>query len=330
MATSPEEDEFLEEVIGLFAVEGQEWLGQINAARTKLEAGSPDQADQLWETLRRGLTNLGGSAATVELGSIERASLALLSLLEWLIARPAPIASPLWKLFTDGLGMLGAVLGEITERKTAEYGELDALRQRIVETLQDPERLAQKDVAGTSAHASSGRVVQVLLNMKHKPPRGTASGRNVLDKVLQALQGNENEDAGGDSAAVLRLVQKLEGQDHAFLDNVERLVPLVVQGLEELKSLSADAAVPEEEAGKVLADVRHLRETAASVDATALTVFCAGLEGFIGVVSRRRLPVQPQRFDTVAVRLENMRRWAQQWTESGQVERAAIQEAVSR
>jgi hypothetical protein len=318
MATSPEEDQFLEEVIGLFAVEGQEWLGQINTARTKLEAGAgPGQPGQLWETLRRGLTNLGGSAATVELGSME-----------WLIARPAPISSPLWRLFTDGLGMLGAVLGEIAERKTAEYEALDALRRRIIETLQDP--LAQKDEAAPSGSASSDRVVQVLLNLKQKPPRATASGRHVLEKVLQALQGSEGEHAGGDSAAVLRLVQKLEGQDHAFLDNVERLVPRVVQGLGELKSWSADAAVPEEEAGKVLADVRHLRETAAAVDATALTVFCAGLEGFIGVVSRHRLPIQAQRFDTVTVRLENLRRWAQQWIESGQVERAAIQEAISR
>ncbi len=85
MSTEPEqtEDDFQKELIDLFGQEAQEWLGQIHSALAELE-GQPD-ADrhrQLVDAVVRGITSLGGSAATVNLPDVERATFALLPFID--------------------------------------------------------------------------------------------------------------------------------------------------------------------------------------------------------------------------------------------------------
>src|SRR5688572_15049238 len=83
MPINPQEDQFLEEVLGLFALEAEEWITQGKAALLELERGpSPDREAKLYDTIICGITNLGGSAATVELPALEKLAFALVPLLQ--------------------------------------------------------------------------------------------------------------------------------------------------------------------------------------------------------------------------------------------------------
>src|SRR5713101_10152733 len=77
------EDQFQEEVLQLFAEEGLEWIKQIKVALQELESGAtPDKEKKLYDTILRSLTNLMGSAATVELAALQKLALALIPLLQ--------------------------------------------------------------------------------------------------------------------------------------------------------------------------------------------------------------------------------------------------------
>jgi chemotaxis protein histidine kinase CheA len=76
-------DPFQQEIIALFAAEAQDWIGQVETALHELEAGPPQfRCVKLFETIRNGVTNLGGSAATVERPDIEKLAFAMLPHLE--------------------------------------------------------------------------------------------------------------------------------------------------------------------------------------------------------------------------------------------------------
>ena len=77
------DDEFQRELVELFGQEAQEWLVQIDAALTELEAqAAPDRHIQLVEAIVRAITSLGGSAATINLPEVERATFALLPFID--------------------------------------------------------------------------------------------------------------------------------------------------------------------------------------------------------------------------------------------------------
>ncbi len=77
------DDEFQKELIALFAQEAQEWLQQIHVALDELQQGPPaDRHLKLAHTIKAGLTNLGGSAATINLHEVEQASFSGLPLVE--------------------------------------------------------------------------------------------------------------------------------------------------------------------------------------------------------------------------------------------------------
>src|SRR5207249_4771749 len=77
------EDQFQEEVLHLFAEEGLEWIKQIKVALQELESGvTLDKEKKHYDIILRSLTNLMGSAATVELAALQKLTLALVPLLQ--------------------------------------------------------------------------------------------------------------------------------------------------------------------------------------------------------------------------------------------------------
>ncbi len=70
------QDDFQKELIELFGQEAQEWLVQIHAALTELESQTNSERHaQLVDAVVRGITSLGGSAATINLPEVERGDL---------------------------------------------------------------------------------------------------------------------------------------------------------------------------------------------------------------------------------------------------------------
>src|SRR3989442_2092847 len=77
------EDQFQEEVLQLFAEEGLEWIKQIKVALQELESGAtPDKEKKHYDIILRCLTNLMGSAATVDLTALQKLILTLVPLLQ--------------------------------------------------------------------------------------------------------------------------------------------------------------------------------------------------------------------------------------------------------
>ncbi|MDE3018519.1 MAG: Hpt domain-containing protein, partial [Nitrospirota bacterium] len=334
------EDQFLEEVVGLFALEGQEWLDQIRAAQTEIEQHPPrDKVDKLCETIRRALTNLGGSAATVELTVVEQVAHGLLALIESLRGEGAPEASPRWGAFREGLDALAHALQALAAHGSAAATDLEPVRQRLADALAQP---ATSDVAGVLPTADSATasvpdsgdasgIMQVLQALR--PSTGLQPGAKgrVVESVLARLgsqAGREGADPG--PATVLRVVEELEGREQAFLDKLRQRLPLLLQGLSELKSLSHGASVSDKQVAQLIEDVEDLKEAAASVEAGPVAQFCGGLHLFVRVLSRGRVAILPQSVDRVEARLNEVHQWAEQWIESGRLERAAIQQAVCR
>src|SRR2546422_1138859 len=85
------EDQFQEEVLQLFAEEGLEWIKQIKVALQELESGvTLDKEKKHYDIILRSLTNLMGSAATVELAALQKLTLALVPLLQAMQTKKVP------------------------------------------------------------------------------------------------------------------------------------------------------------------------------------------------------------------------------------------------
>ena len=70
-------DDFQKELVDLFVQEAHEWLQNIHVALDELQQGPPpDRHQKLIEIISAGVSNLGGSAATINLPEVEQASFA--------------------------------------------------------------------------------------------------------------------------------------------------------------------------------------------------------------------------------------------------------------
>ncbi|TAJ07849.1 MAG: hypothetical protein EPO61_12025 [Nitrospirae bacterium] len=342
MQPNQQEDQFLEEVIGLFALEGQEWLEQIRAAQAELEQHPPpDEVKKLCETIRRALASLGGSAATVELTVVEQIAHGLLALVESLQGDASPDVSPCWKALGEGLDALTQVLRDLAARGSAAAVGLEPIRRRIEEALVQPgpsglavpsaaPPLATATVLSSPAGGASG-VMQALLALRKTPDLQSGTKDRVLDRLLTRLKSQlEGEVTDPDSATVLRVVEEMEGQERAFLNTLRQLLPQLIGGLSDMKSLAGGSLVSDEQVKQLIETVEGLKDAAASVGAVPVAQFCDGLKIFVGVLSRRRLVIPPQRVEKVEARLGDVQRWTERWFETGRLERAAIQQTVSR
>ena len=76
-------DDFQKELVDLFVQEAHEWLQNIHVALDELQQGpAPEQHAKLIETILGGVTNLGGSAATINLSEVKQASFATIPFIE--------------------------------------------------------------------------------------------------------------------------------------------------------------------------------------------------------------------------------------------------------
>src|SRR5215510_15985862 len=72
-------DDFQKELVDLFVQEAHEWLQNIHVALDELQQGpAPDRHQKLIDIITAGVSNLGGSAATINLSDVEQASFAAL------------------------------------------------------------------------------------------------------------------------------------------------------------------------------------------------------------------------------------------------------------
>jgi len=329
------DDPFQKEVLKLFALEAHEWLRQIRGALRELE-GEPDQREKpkLFDVILRGVTNLGGSAATVELPAIQQLAFGLLPLLQALRSQGALASAEQFTALRDGLERITAAVSQVAEPPAAASGEPARVTGDIAEPAPSAapsapaapkSRQPSEPGIAPPSPAPSGTILGALRELQQARARSLEPTRNVVEAVIQKAQGDPAHCSSPiEGSTVLRILQELDKLDEQFLAEVQRQVPLITEAVSTLKSGNGSALVSNESLEPILREVQGLHEAARAVNATAIMLLLHGLHTFLTVVAHRRVSLVLQRLEAVESRLGAVIPMAQQWVEVGRIERAAI------
>lgn len=333
------EDQFQEEVLKLFAEEGLEWVGQIRAALQELEKGAPPEREpKLYETVIRSLTNLMGSAATVDLAALQKLALAMIPLIQAMHGKKVTPNPEHFATIRQGLALLASAVQvlDMAESKTVVTVNLESIMQlqaehiqRVVSKLQGVAPSPPKEDA-FKERKFLARVVEALLDLKHARPSSLEPSRNLIEFVLRRLHRMLDQETTGITAAtVSSLLHQIEGLDERFLGEIQQRLATVMKVLKELKSAGGKPETQKRNLQDALREISFLYEMARDVGAVAIAQFLHGLETLLLEVVYKGIALSPQRVDGVTSRVEAIITMARQWVEMGRAENAAIEKTLA-
>lgn len=307
MAPEAGDDEFQRELLELFAQEGREWLDQADAALSDLEGRPPaDRHAKLVETIARALTNLGGSAATVNLPDIEQSAFALLPILDQ-FRNPDAVIQP--DSFTSFRHDLRRIAEAIAERAAVSSTPIQA------GAVEDHDDIARRPTT----------LLRALKELQAARAQASEPNRNLTEIVIRKLERDLQQGLDRLDVSSLRtLLQELHGMDEYFLETLRCRMPAIARTVARLNETVPGGALPDQELNETIRQVQDLREAARTANAAPVVTFLTGLHSFLTVVARRRVVLAVQRIEAVASRLPEVLSMAQQWVAVGQSERAAI------
>lgn len=302
------DDEFQKELVALFAQEAQEWLQQIHVALDELQQGPPaDRHLKLAQTIKAGLTNLGGSAATINLPEVEQASFAGLGLVE-------AVEDPSVTLSVSAFLALCKQVGQIHEALTRATG-----------VAFDAESTKEEAPAVT---VLSQDFLAALNNLLGRWTDGSpAMASHVTKTIIAQLEGMMRNGATHCDATSLReTLEQGAAAERAFAELVQRLGPLVADGIGRMARVSLDQCHESAGEGKRVAEqVGELWSASQQVNAVEAMTFFTGLQSFVTLVMGQRVMPAAQQFDKVEARLRGMSAFTQEWAEAGRLERGSIE-----
>jgi chemotaxis protein histidine kinase CheA len=337
MAT--DEDQFQEEVLKLFAEEGIEWVAQIRAALQELEDGAPPAREpQLYDTVIRSLTNVMGSAATVDLAALQKLALAMIPLLQAMQHKKLTPQPEHFAVIRQGLALLASAVQVLStaESKTVVVANLESIMQlqsehiqRAVSKLQEVAPAPPKEDA-FKERKFLATVVEALLALKHGRPSSLEPSRNLIELVLRRLHRMlDQETAGITAATVSSLLHQIEGLDSRFLEETQGRLAVVAKVLANLQSAEGNPESRRQSMQDALREVSFLYEAAGDVGAVEIAQFHHGLESLLLEVAYKGVTPSPQRIAGVSSRVEAVITMARQWVEMGRSEKAAIEKALA-
>jgi chemotaxis protein histidine kinase CheA len=301
------DDEFQKELITLFVQEAQEWLQQIHVALDELQQGPPaDRHLKLAQTIKAGLTNLGGSAATINLLEVEQASYCGLPLVE---AVEDPSFPRSVSAFLALCKQLGQIHGALTRATGVTFDAESAVEEVAAVTLPVQEFLA------------------ALHNLQARSAATATMPCQVTKTIIAQIDGMTRNGVTHCDAVSLRDVLERGAQaERAFTQAVQQLGPLVADGIQKLGCVSEEEWQRLSGEWKTMVDrVGELWSASQQVNAVEAMTFFTGLQSFLTIVlAQRVVPAAPQ-FDRVEARLRGMSAIIQEWAEAGQREREAIE-----
>jgi len=300
-------DDFQKELVTLFVQEAKEWLQNIHVALDELQQSpAPERHAKLIETISAGVTNLGGSAATLNLQDVEQASFEAIPFVEALRDPQRTFSVQDFLSLCKQLGQIHAALTHATGISFEEDGS----------------------GAGTEAvraSLTSGEFLHALQELQKKQSPGAASERNLIRSMIEHM---ENQVQAGvdriDVAVIQRYLARVSEAEELFLKAIDERVPEIIQKMSALKMDRGEAAVGRMALEASLQDVAQLRTEAQQVNASSATMFFIGLHSLLTVVTRGRISLAATRVESVKARLQMMGRAIHQWVEHGQAQRAAI------
>lgn len=298
-------DEFQRELLELFAAEAYEWLAQIQQALARFQASlDPSVKFDALDIISRGITSLGGSAATVDLPAIQELVFGLLPLLEQLRGADSVDVN-------DTLANLRDALANITGLVASNTG----IPATVTFEAHKPDLRQAKEF------------LHALHTLRRVQMRTTPVARSVTDNVIRRVQQDlERGFSQVDTPTILAQVDEVCRDHDDFVRLVQSTLPALSAAVAALKSMSRPPTLnrPPDQTTEWLHTVNQLVDQARQRDAVPLLHFFQGLSSFIKIVTERRLAISAQRFGAVETRLGGMASIAQAWLEAERAERAAI------
>lgn len=303
------EDAFQKELIELFVQEAQEWLQQIHVALDELQQGpAPDRHHKLAHTIKVGLANLGGSAATLNLSDVEQASFSTLPFVE-------AVQDPAAQMSANDFLLLCKQLGHIHTALTRATGVTFSSESAAVEAEEPPVTIP------TSSFLEG---LQSLQQRQAEAGAGTFH-RNLIQTVIAQVEGLIASGVEQCDVSSMRefLERSAEGEEE-FLRLVQQELPRLGDELGRLKAGAAAPGAADERLAAAVEQVAHLWSAAQQVNASHAMTFFMGLHSFLTVVLQQRVVVGGKKYESVEARLRDLVKSIQGWVETGRAERIAI------
>ena len=301
------QDDFQKELVDLFVQEAHEWLQNIHVALDELQQGpAPERHVDLIKTISSGVTNLGGSAATINLSDVEHASFAAIPFVEALRDPQKAFSVQDFLSLCKQLGQIHTALTRATGTSFGEVGSGAAAE-------------------AVDASLSSGEFLRALQELQQKQSPDAGSGRNLIRSMIEHMEsqiqaGVERIDAMVIQGSLVRVSE----EEESFLTAIDEQVPEIFKKLIALKVDGGETSSRMMDLEASLRGVAQLRTEAQQVNADSAMMFFTGLHSLLTVVAERRVFLTAARVDSVKERLHVMDGAIRQWVEHGRVQRAAI------
>jgi chemotaxis protein histidine kinase CheA len=332
-ATDHNQDQFLKEVLGLFALEGLELVGQIRAALDELGKHSdPKRHAKLYESMFRGLTTLGGSAATVGLLDIEKLPFSLVPLVQRMQELGKAWSTDQVAVLRRSLDAIATAIQGLAQGGSGVIADLPKILEQTKEAAQaqaatGKPQFGSKGEAGLAAAIPTRpvSVIDTLRNLQKNKGEAPDATRHILDTVIErACTQSGGQAIRVEPRAIRSILRELDALDEWFLAEVQRRIPTLVGGFSEIMAGNQS----EDEVERLLQEVCRLHEAAQNVQAIAIMQFLQGLNTFVTIVTQKRMQVSAVRLQAVAGRISMFARMVQHWVTLGQNERASIEHAL--
>ncbi len=305
------EDAFQKELIELFVQEAQEWLQQIHVALDELQQAPPaDRYRSLAQTIKVGITNLGGSAATINLNDVERASFSALPFIE-------AVQEPSARISADDFLALCKQLGHI-------HGTLTRATGVAFDT-----EAAQASADSAPTTIGTKELLSLLRGLSDQVSATGTFCRNLVQTMVAQTEGLLQR--GMEQCNLLSIQEFLDRSaegEQGFLELARQEVPHLSTILQALKNGSASSEVPSSHLQNALERVAQLWSAAQQVNASHTMTFFMGLHSFLAIVMDRRVTVDATRYEAVQSRLAQSINSLEEWAQCGQAERAALQRVL--
>jgi hypothetical protein len=334
MATTAQEDGFLDEVLGLFVLEAQEWINQCNTALLELEHHPvSDRKHKLYDTIVCGITNLGGSAATVELRDLEQLAFGLLPLLKAMQAVNDSTTAVQLGALREGFNEIIGAVQALSDTKTGQVPNLEQILKRVAEVAQQTAMAPQqRSPALPSTSTPSPSIMDRLAEFQRQHAGTSNASRHTIEALVRRAKKDYGERGwrSVDAPTVLQIVQELDRSDDEFMNDLHKRLPTIVGIFADCASPHADMLLSNGRMERLLQEVHAMHDSARALEAKPVMQFFHGLHTFLTILSQKAVEIAGSRLEAVEVRIKGIVPIAEQWIEDGKKERAVIHQFVTR
>ena len=284
---------------------------------------------KLFETIRNGVTNLGGSAATVERPDIEKLAFAMLPHLDAIAGQGKVTSAGQCAALRDSLETLATAIQPLVTPVVPAAAAASAppaaaaLAAAAAAPASAPAPLAVEPTALT------GPIIDALIELRESRSESADATKALIASLVQQPAGGVGKGVvTGDRAAIIRILKDLEALDVQLQTDVQQRLPNIQKAFSGFTSGAAAASNGNLDA--VLHDVGRLCDEAFAAGAVTVMSFFKGLHSWLSLVARQNVSVPAQRIEAVEARLDSVLIMTQQWVDVGRMKKANVEQFLGQ